>query len=102
MALPGWADGGSRDTYSFGHGLAEMLHPVCHLSLAVGTQLQAGPVSQNDLEGVGPVCGVGSPAATALFPPGPEEEGEMVGEEAGVGDPGAGWGVQTPGLGLWV
>lgn len=72
LALPGWADGGSRDAYSFGHGLAEMLHPVCHLSLAVGTQLQAGPVGQNDLEGVGPVCGVGSPAATALLPPGPE------------------------------
>lgn len=34
---PGWADGGSGGTYSFGHGLAEMLHPVSHLSLAVCT-----------------------------------------------------------------
>lgn len=54
-----------------------MLHPVGHLSLAVGAQLQAGPVGEDDLEGVGPIRGVGSPTATALLPPGPEEEGEM-------------------------
>lgn len=61
--------------HPFGHGLAEVLHPVGHLSLALGAQLQAGPVSKDDLEGVGPIRGVGPPTATALLPPGPEEEG---------------------------
>lgn len=66
---------GVGGAHPFGPGLAEVLHPVGHLSLALCTQLQAGPVSENDLEGVGPIRGVGSPAATALLPPGPEEEG---------------------------
>lgn len=61
--------------HPFGHSLAEVLHPVGHLSLAIGAQLQAGPVGKDDLEGVGPIRGVGPPAATALLPPGPEEEG---------------------------
>lgn len=63
------------EAHPFGHGLAEVLHPVGHLSLAIGAQLQAGPVGEDDLEGVGPVRGVGPPTATALLPPGPEEEG---------------------------
>lgn len=61
--------------HPLGHGLAEVLHPVGHLGLAVGAQLQARPVGQDDLEGVGSIRGVGPPAATALLPPGPEEEG---------------------------
>lgn len=61
--------------HPFGHGLAEVLHPIGHLSLAVSAQLQAGPVGKDDLEGVGPIRGVGSPTATALLSPGPEEEG---------------------------
>lgn len=68
----GWEAGGA---HPLGHSLAEMLHPVGHVGLAVGAQLQAGPVGEDDLEGVGPIRGVGSPTATALLPPGPEEEG---------------------------
>lgn len=52
--------GGAGGPHPFGHGLAEVLHPVSHLSLAAGAQLQAGPVGEDDLEGVGPVRGAGS------------------------------------------
>lgn len=65
-----------RGAHPFRHGLAQVLHPVGHLGLAASAQLQARPVSKDDLEGVGPVRGIGSPTATALLPPGPEEEGE--------------------------
>lgn len=61
--------------HPFGHSLAEVLHPVGHVCLAFSTQFQAGPVGKDDLEGVGPIRGVGSPTATALLPPGPEDEG---------------------------
>jgi hypothetical protein len=80
-----------------------VLHPVGHLSLTVSAQLQAGPVSKNDLEGVGPIRGVGSPAATALLPPGPEEEGETGSsrQEWLEWEPlGLGRGLQTQGLPL--
>lgn len=91
-----WREG----AYPLGHGLTEVLHPVSHLSLAVGAELQAGPVSEDDLEGVGPIRGVGPPAATALLSPGPEEEGEMGGEgRAGtVRALGLAQGGRTPGL----
>lgn len=84
--------GGGGPAHPFGHGLAEVLHPVSHLSLALGAQLQAGPVGKDDLEGVGPVRGVGSPTATALLPPGPEEEGE-------TGARRKGWHRGSPGVG---
>ena len=61
--------------HPFGHSLAQVLHPVGHVSLALGAQLQARPVGEDDLEGVGPIRGVGPPTATALLPPGPEDEG---------------------------
>ena len=55
------------------HYLLESSFPFQMTELS---QLKAGPVGEDDLEGVGPIRGVGSPTATALLPPGPEEEGE--------------------------
>lgn len=102
--------GRGAGAHPLGHGLAQVLHPVGHLSLAVSAQLQAGPVGKDDLEGVGPVRGVGSPTATALLPPGPEEEGEtgrggrggtgeLLGLPQSLGSGGHQRVVQTPQLG---
>lgn len=45
-------------THPFGDGLAEQLHPVGHVLLIVGTELQWRPLGQDDLEGVRTLCAV--------------------------------------------
>lgn len=40
-------------THPFGDGLAEQLHPLGHVLLVVGAELQRGALCQDDLEGVG-------------------------------------------------
>lgn len=59
--------GNTLGDHPFGDSLAEVLHPVCHVLLVVGAQLQGGPVCQDHLEGVGPVGGVGAPASPTLL-----------------------------------
>lgn len=65
---------GLSPAHPFGDSLAEVLHPVCHVLLVVSTQLQGRPVCQDDLEGVGPVGGVGTPASPTLLATGREGE----------------------------
>lgn len=56
------------DTHPFGHRLAQYLHPVGHILLVVGAQLQWGTVCQDHLEGVRPLGAVGASAASAMLP----------------------------------
>lgn len=67
--------GGLSLAHPFGDSLAEVLHPVRHVFLILGTQLQGGPVCQDHLEGVGPVGGVGAPASPTLLAAGREGGG---------------------------
>ena len=51
----------------FGDGLAEQQHPLGHVLLVVGDELQRGALRQDDLEGVGPLRAVGAPAASTVL-----------------------------------
>lgn len=44
--------------YPFGDGLAEQLHPVSHVLLIAGAELQWWTLCQDDLEGVRALCAV--------------------------------------------
>lgn len=44
--------------HPFGNRLAEQLHPVGHVLLIVGAELQWRSLCQDDLEGVGTLCTV--------------------------------------------
>lgn len=53
--------------YPFGDGLAEQLHPVGHVLLIVGAELQRRSLCQDDLKGVRTLCAVGATAASTMF-----------------------------------
>lgn len=53
--------------YPFGDGLAEQLHPLGHVPLIVGTELQWRALCQDDVEGVRTLRAVGATAASTVF-----------------------------------
>lgn len=53
--------------YSFRDGLTQQLHPLGHVLLVVGAQLQSGSLRQDHLEGVRTLCAVRPTAAPAVL-----------------------------------
>lgn len=56
--------------HPFGDGLAEHQHPVGHVSLIVGAQLQRRPLCEDHLEGMRQLRAVEAPATSAVLTPG--------------------------------
>lgn len=57
-----------EDPHSFRDGLTQQLHPLSHVLLVVGTELQRRSLCQDHLEGVRTLRAVGPPAAPAVLP----------------------------------
>lgn len=57
----------NKSYYPFGDRLTEQLHPLGHVLLTVGTELQRRSLCPNDLKGMRTLCAVWSTAASTVF-----------------------------------